>query len=49
VSYPEKGECADPVNEDAIMEAEKGVGPRTGVGRQLASDTGEGKTWISVR
>ncbi len=31
VSYPEKGECADPVNEDAILEGEGGgcdPGPR---------------------
>jgi hypothetical protein len=44
VSHPGKGGCADPVNEDAILE---GVGGRP-LGRdrkrQLASDTGDGKT-----
>ncbi len=45
VSYPGKGECADPVNEDAILE-EKGGGESPGRDkeRQLASDTGGGKT-----
>jgi hypothetical protein len=32
VSYPGKGECADPVNEDAILEEEGGARPRTGIG-----------------
>jgi hypothetical protein len=32
VSYPGKGECADPVNEDAILEEEGGgVRPRAGI------------------
>jgi hypothetical protein len=44
VSHPGKGGCADPVNEDAILE---GVGvrpPGRNRKRQLASDTGDGKT-----
>jgi hypothetical protein len=45
VSYPEKGECADPVNEDAILEEERGgESPGQNKKRQLASDTGGGKT-----
>jgi hypothetical protein len=32
VLYPGKGECADPVNEDAILEKEGGASPRTRVG-----------------
>ncbi len=32
VLYPGKGECADPVNEDAILEGEGGASPRTGMG-----------------
>jgi hypothetical protein len=44
VSYPGKGECADPVNEDAILEKEGGESPGRNKGRQLASDTGGGKT-----
>jgi hypothetical protein len=45
VSYPEKGECADPVNEDAILEEEGGgVTPGRDKKRQLAVDTGGGKT-----
>jgi hypothetical protein len=45
VSYPEKGECADPVNEDATMEGGEGGGSQDrSRERQLASDTGEGKT-----
>ncbi len=33
VLYPGKGECADPVNEDAILKEERGGGsPRTGIG-----------------
>jgi hypothetical protein len=45
VSYPGKGECADPVNEDAILE-EEGGGESLGRNRerQLTSDTGGGKT-----
>jgi hypothetical protein len=44
VSYPGKGECADPVNEDAILERVGGEPPGRNKGRQLASDTGGGKT-----
>jgi hypothetical protein len=45
VLYPGKGECADPVNEDAILEEEGGGEPQDRNGeRQLASDTGGGKT-----
>jgi hypothetical protein len=45
VSYPGKGECADPVNEDAILEeAGGGESPGRNKKRQLASDTGGGKT-----
>ncbi len=45
VSYPGKGECADPVNEDAILEEEGGgETPGRDKERQLASDTGGGKT-----
>ncbi len=32
VSYPGKGECADPVNEDAILEEEGGASPRARTG-----------------
>ncbi len=44
VSYPEKGGCADPVNEDAILERVGGGPPGRNKERQLASDTGSGKT-----
>jgi hypothetical protein len=44
VSYPEKGGCADPVNEDAILEGVGGRPPGRSRKRQLASDTGDGKT-----
>ncbi len=44
VSYPGKGECADPVNEDAILEKEGGESSGRNKERQLASDTGGGKT-----
>ncbi len=45
MSYPGKGECAEPVNEDAILEEEGGgKTPSQGKERQLASDTGGGKT-----
>ncbi len=45
MSYPEKGECADPVNEDAILEEERGgETPGRDKERQLALDTGDGKT-----
>ncbi len=45
VLYPGKGECADPVNEDAILEEGGGGEPQDRNGdRQLASDTGGGKT-----
>jgi hypothetical protein len=43
VSYPEREECADPVNEDAILEKERGgKTPGRDKERQLASDTGGG-------
>jgi hypothetical protein len=32
VLYPGKGECADPVNEDAILKKERRGSPRTGIG-----------------
>jgi hypothetical protein len=44
VSYPGKGGCADPVNEDAILEGVGGRPPGRNRKRQLASDTGDGKT-----
>jgi hypothetical protein len=44
VSYPGKGECADPVNEDAILERGGGDPPDRDKERQLASDTGGDKT-----
>jgi hypothetical protein len=44
VSHPGKGGCADPVNEDAILEEVGGKPPGRGRKRQLASDTGDGKT-----
>jgi hypothetical protein len=45
VLYPEKGECADPVNEDAILEEEGGGESQDrNRERQLAPDTGGGKT-----
>jgi hypothetical protein len=44
VSHPGKGECADPVNEDAILERVGGRPPGRNRERQLASDTGDGKT-----
>ncbi len=44
VSHPGKGGCADPVNEDAILEGVGGKPPGRGRKRQLASDTGDGKT-----
>ncbi len=45
VLYPGKGECADPVNEDAILEEERGGESQDrNEERQLASDTGGGKT-----
>ncbi len=44
VLYPGKGECADPVNEDAILEEEGGGESQDrNRERQLASDTGGGK------
>jgi hypothetical protein len=49
VLHPGKGECADPVNEDAILERVGGRPPGRNRERQLASDTGDGKTWISVK
>jgi hypothetical protein len=44
VSHPGKGGCADPVNEDAILERVGGRPPGRNRERQLASDTGDGKT-----
>ena len=45
VLHPGKGGCADPVNEDAILEEEGGgETPGRDKERQLASDTGGGKT-----
>jgi hypothetical protein len=45
VLYPRKGECADPVNEGAILGKEGGAEPHSqNRGRQLASDTGGGRT-----
>jgi hypothetical protein len=45
VLYPGKGECADPVNEGAILEKEGGGEPHSrNRERQLASNTGGGKT-----
>ncbi len=44
MSYSGKGGCADPVNEDAILEGEGGRPPGRNRKRQLASDTGDGKT-----
>jgi hypothetical protein len=44
VSHPGRGECADPVSEDAILERGGGEPPDRDKGRQLASDTGGGKT-----
>ncbi len=44
VLHPGKGGCADPVNEDAILEKVGGGSPGRNKERQLASDTGDGKT-----
>ncbi len=44
VSHPGRGGCADPVNEDAILERVGGRPPGRNRERQLASDTGDGKT-----
>ncbi len=44
VMHPGKGECADPVYEDAILEGVGGRPPGRNRERQLASDTGDGKT-----
>ncbi len=44
VLHPGKGGCADPVNEDAILERAGGGPPGRNKERQLASDTGGGKT-----
>jgi hypothetical protein len=44
VSHPGRGECADPVSEDAILEKGGGDSPDRDKGRQLASDTGGDKT-----
>jgi hypothetical protein len=44
VSYPGKGECADPVNEDAILGRVGGGRPGQNRKRQFNPDTGDGKT-----
>jgi hypothetical protein len=44
VLHPGKGECADPVNEDAILGRVGGGSPGRDKERQLASNTGDGKT-----
>jgi hypothetical protein len=44
VMHPGKGGCADPVNEDAILEGVGGRPRGRNRERQLASDTGDGKT-----
>jgi hypothetical protein len=44
VLHPGKGRCADPVNEDAMLERVGGGSPGRNKERQLASDTGDGKT-----
>jgi hypothetical protein len=44
VIHPGKGGCADPVNEDAMLERAGGRAPGRNRERQLASDTGGGKT-----
>ncbi len=50
VSRPGEGECADPVNEDAILEKEGGGEPHSrNRERQLASDTGGDKTLTLVK
>ena len=44
VPYPGRGECTDPVSEDAILGKGGGDSPDRVKGRQLASDTGGDKT-----
>jgi hypothetical protein len=45
VLYPGKGECADPVNEDAILKVEGGGESQDrDRERQLVSDSGGGET-----
>jgi hypothetical protein len=44
VMHPGKGGCAEPVNEDAILEGVGGRPRGRNRERQLASDTGDGKT-----
>jgi hypothetical protein len=44
VPYPGRGECTDPVSEDAILGKGGGDPPDRVKGRQLASDTGGDKT-----
>jgi hypothetical protein len=44
VSYPGRGECADPVYEDAILVGVGGEPSGRNKERQLAPDTGGGKT-----
>ncbi len=49
VLRPGKGECADPVYEDAILGGMGRGPPGRNKERQLAPDTGGGRTWISVK
>ncbi len=42
--HPGKGECADPVHEDASLVGVGGESPGRNKERQLAPDTGGGKT-----
>jgi hypothetical protein len=44
VSHPGKGECADPVDEDAILGGAGGRRPGQNRKRQFNPDTGDGKT-----
>jgi hypothetical protein len=44
VLYPKKGVCADPVDEGAILGEGGGEPHSSDKGRQLALDTGRGKT-----
>ncbi len=46
VPYPGRGECTDPVSEDAILGKGGDDSPDRVKGRQLASDTGGDKTWV---
>ncbi len=44
VLYPEKGVCADPVDEGAILGEGGGRPPSSDKERQLAPDIGRGET-----